>query len=471
MAQFKSFAPADFTQPASSLNQLIDVIQEDISGSATRRKYQVFVTGGIGPGVTSSLYQTVYDQDYSLQTANPIFDMSVGLFHNSAVTNIVSEAPGYSVDTSGKLLFASQSLMMREKVDVYRQFSSYLLGNADHAFYLGGNSYPRNNGTVTTDANRINSALFLNVKRLFARDKVRKETFAMRFYTSASLVGQDQEKYIDGTNELGTHNVDRTTGVTGSANIGNAGIAYTSESGVEIFADVGSNADSRNTVAGTVARLKMASDTTRDVGLLFYDTGVVVLDIDKVSWTKQPVYGLIDAMNNTSFTHQSDKAATGITAGGTNVAYNMISLGTIAKGTAVIGDSSCNGNISASFSPDFLVSASIDNILDHFSSTRFSSGTLTAAAFQNQTQIQSTIYFCRAAPGEFNYSSNPTFVDTSNNLNVIEDSTDPTERSFTFITSVGLYGPNMDLLAVGKVSRPIEKNDEKDLTVRVRLDF
>ena len=48
MAQFKSFAPADFTQPASSLNQLIDVIQEDISGSATRRKYQVFVTGGIG---------------------------------------------------------------------------------------------------------------------------------------------------------------------------------------------------------------------------------------------------------------------------------------------------------------------------------------------------------------------------------------------------------------------------------------
>jgi len=464
MAQFKSFSPADFTQPASSLNQLIDVIQEDISGSATRRKYQVFVTGGIGPGVTSSLYQTVYDQDYSLQTANPIFDMSVGLFHNSAVTNIVSEAPGYSIDTSGKLLFASQSLMMREKVDVYRQYSSYLLGNADHAFYLGETSYPRNNGLVTTDANRINSAVFLNVKRLFARDKVRKETFAMRFYTSASLGGQSQERFIDGVNELGTHNVATAGEVTGSANIGNAGIAYTSEQGVEIFADVGANSNSRMTVAGTVARLKMASDTTRDVGLMFYDTGIVVLDIDKITWNKQPVYGLVDAMNDTSFTHASDKSK----GAGAGV---MTSLGTIAKGTAVIGDSSCNGNISASFSPDFLVSASIDNILDHFSTTRFSSGTLTSAAFQNQTQIQSTIYFCRASPGEFNYSSNPTFVDTSNNLNVIEDSTDATERSFTFITSVGLYGPNMDLLAVGKVSRPIEKNDEKDLTVRVRLDF
>ena len=64
----------------SILNQLVDVIQEDVSGSVTRRKYQVFVTGGIGPGVTSSLYQTVYDQDYSLQTSNPMFDMSVGLF-------------------------------------------------------------------------------------------------------------------------------------------------------------------------------------------------------------------------------------------------------------------------------------------------------------------------------------------------------------------------------------------------------
>ena len=51
------------------------------------------------------------------------------------------------------------------------------------------------------------------------------------------------------------------------------------------------------------------------------------------------------------------------------------------------------------------------------------------------------------------------------------DQTDPTERSFTFITTVGLYNTNNELMACGKLSRPIEKNDEKDLTVRVRLDF
>ena len=465
MAQFKSFTPADFSQPASSLNQLIDVIQEDISGSATRKRYQVYVTGGIGPGVTSSLYQTIFDQDYSLQTSNQLFDMSVGLFHNSSVTNIVSDAPGYRVDSNGKLLFASQSMMMREKVDGYRQFASYLLGNADHAFYLGENTFPRNNGTVTTDENRIDSALFLNVKRLFARDKLRKETFAMRFYTSASMIGSYQETAVFDPSVGEQANVFDTNLVSsGSANIGAGGIAETSAFGVEIFSDIGANASNRTTVAGSVAQVKMASDTNRPVGLLFYDVGILVLDLEKASWSNQPVYGVVDAMNNTSYSHTSDKKQG-------NNSTAMTSLGTVQKGTVVIGDTSGGGNIAAKFIPDFLVSGSIDNIVDHIATTRFSSGTLTAMAFQNSTQIQSTIYFCRAAPGEFNYSSNPTYIDSANQLNVIEDTNDPTERSFTFITTVGLYGPNMDLLAVGKLSRPVEKNDEKDLTIRVRLDF
>jgi hypothetical protein len=70
----------------SFLNQLIDVVAQDISSSAassTRRSYQVFVTGGVGPGVTSSLFQTVYDQDFNLQTANSMFDLTVGLFSGS----------------------------------------------------------------------------------------------------------------------------------------------------------------------------------------------------------------------------------------------------------------------------------------------------------------------------------------------------------------------------------------------------
>ncbi len=45
------------------------------------------------------------------------------------------------------------------------------------------------------------------------------------------------------------------------------------------------------------------------------------------------------------------------------------------------------------------------------------------------------------------------------------------QKSFSFITSIGLFDANDELLAVAKLSRPVEKNDEKDLTFNVRLDF
>ena len=79
MGTYKSISAADIKTSRSSLNQLVDIVQEDISGSVTRKAYQVFVTGGVGPGVTSSLYHTVYDQNYSFQTANEILQHALTL--------------------------------------------------------------------------------------------------------------------------------------------------------------------------------------------------------------------------------------------------------------------------------------------------------------------------------------------------------------------------------------------------------
>ena len=131
------------------------------------------------------------------------------------------------------------------------------------------------------------------------------------------------------------------------------------------------------------------------------------------------------------------------------------------------GDTTAN----TTFYPDFLVSASMDNIIDHLATARFQSGTLTAMTFQNITNINSTLIFCRATADEFNYSSNPTYVADDDRVVVIDEGQEDTQRSFTFPTTVGLYDANDNLLAVAKMSRPIEKNDEKDITVRVRLDF
>ena len=88
--------------------------------------------------------------------------------------------------------------------------------------------------------------------------------------------------------------------------------------------------------------------------------------------------------------------------------------------------------------------------------------------FQNQTNLHSTIYFCRALNSEFNYSTNPSFTDTSNRI-IPTSGTDNQTRSY--ITTVGLYDVNDQLLAVAKLSQPVKKSPDSEVTVRVKLSY
>ena len=399
MATYKGIEPSDINVATSFLNQLIDVIQEDISSSVSRRKYQVFVTGGLGPGVTSSLFQTVYDQDFTLQTANAVFDCTVGIFPESTIATDIQEG----VDSANKEKFPSSSLMMREKLDNYRQFAQVLLGDADLPFTL-----PYGGSTTTN----INAAMFLAFKRLFSRDSIKRETFAMKFYQTASLYDP-----LNSEPNLWT----------------------TSEEGESIYYDAGAGVNKFTEFGGTVANIFDASNTSNAVGMLFYERGIAVFDLEKITSGTQFVSGTIDAVN----------------VGGT------IDLGGPGTETAT----------TSKFIPDFLCSGSIDDIVDHLCATRFSSGSMSAITFQNITNINSTLVFCKASADEFNYSSNPTFTDASDNIVVIDPGQEDVQQTFTFITSVGLYDSNDNLLAVAKLSRPVEKNPERELTFRVRLDF
>jgi hypothetical protein len=415
VATYKEISDSDIQTTKSFLNQLVDVIQEDISGSVTRKTYQVFVTGGVGPGVTSSLFQTVYDQDFSLQTANPVFDMTVGIFSGS--TDVASCSTG--IDSVGKVLFPSNSLMMREKVSNYRQFAQILLGNANSQF-----SSPFVD-PATTD--NIDHAMFICFKRLFARDSIKRETFAMKFYTSASATQRDGANFHPGHSNL----------------------FVTSESGSQIFTDVGAASSKLTAFGGPVGNIVNSANTTNRVGLMFYDQGIGVFDLAKVLSGSQHMSGTIAAMN-------------------VNNPYS-IGYGKTILGASNVGNSS---NTDAKFIPDFMTSGSIDDIVNHLASCRFSSGSNTAMTFQNLTGINSTLIFCRATADQFNYSSNPTYVNTSDNrIRVIQVGHEASQKAFSFITTVGLYDANDNLLAVAKLSRPIEKNDEKDITIRVRLDF
>lgn len=87
--------------------------------------------------------------------------------------------------------------------------------------------------------------------------------------------------------------------------------------------------------------------------------------------------------------------------------------------------------------------------------------------YNNTTELNSTIYFCRAGSNEFNYSSNPTYLSGSK-IRVKNNSTD---APASYITTIGLYSEDNELLAVAKISEPLKKDPTNELTLRVRLDY
>jgi len=88
-------------------------------------------------------------------------------------------------------------------------------------------------------------------------------------------------------------------------------------------------------------------------------------------------------------------------------------------------------------------------------------------SFNNTTELNSTIYFCRANNNEFNYSSNPTYVSGSK----IQVKTNAVDNPVSYITTVGLYSADNELLAVAKLSEPLKKDPQNEFTLRVRLDY
>jgi hypothetical protein len=88
-------------------------------------------------------------------------------------------------------------------------------------------------------------------------------------------------------------------------------------------------------------------------------------------------------------------------------------------------------------------------------------------SFNNTTELNSTVYFCRVNNTDFNYSSNPTYLNQSK-IVVKEISQDV---PVSYVTAVGLYSGDNELLAVAKLSEPLKKDPTTEFTIRVRLDY
>ena len=77
-------------------------------------------------------------------------------------------------------------------------------------------------------------------------------------------------------------------------------------------------------------------------------------------------------------------------------------------------------------------------------------------------------YFIRVPANAVNYSNNPTYFNKNNGkLKYSKFAINP----ITYITTVGLYDKNNELVAVGKLSKPIKKTMENEVLIDVRLSI
>ena len=87
--------------------------------------------------------------------------------------------------------------------------------------------------------------------------------------------------------------------------------------------------------------------------------------------------------------------------------------------------------------------------------------------------LPSRQYFVRVKNQDFNYSNNPSYVSdgtdglTKGNIKISEFLTDPK----TYPTTIGLYDDSNELVAVAKLSQPVQKSFNSELLIRVRIDF
>ena len=97
-----------------------------------------------------------------------------------------------------------------------------------------------------------------------------------------------------------------------------------------------------------------------------------------------------------------------------------------------------------------------------------SGSTASTFTINSQENITSDFVFVRPRSSEFNYSENPSFISGSTGEVLYSSFINNPQ---TYITTIGLYNDTNELLAVAKLSRPLNKNFTKEALVRVKLDF
>lgn len=143
-------------------------------------------------------------------------------------------------------------------------------------------------------------------------------------------------------------------------------------------------------------------------------------------------------------------------------------IGTILLNGAALSASSAaggaglitSGSVTASATPNVTPMASVFQAI--------SGSTARVFTLNSQESVTSDFIFVRPRSSEFNYSENPSFISGSTGEVLYSSFINNPQ---VYITTVGLYNDNNELLAVAKLSRPLLKDFTKEALIRVKLDF
>jgi len=263
--------------------------------------------------------------------------------------------------------------------------------------------------TLPTDDSIMKDCYFIPFARLLTKDEVKKGSFRLELAVSGTST------FV----ETGTTFSDRIKLTDTSGSNGYYVDSPAGEYGV-LFASTSAGthgAQLEGEVLGNAA-------TNPAVGLLYYQAGVAVVSAS-------------------IFTQASD--------GGVLKTATFVNDPKIVN----LGDATTVG-----FTPA-VTGATISQMADGLRNRTYD------IAYNNTTELNSTIYFCRVGHNDFNYSSNPTYLSASE----IRVKTRASDTPVSYITTVGLYSADNELLAVAKLSEPLKKDPTNEITLRVRLDY
>jgi hypothetical protein len=175
------------------------------------------------------------------------------------------------------------------------------------------------------------------------------------------------------------------------------------------------------------------------------------------------VYQLISGSNGTSY-----DGGTGYTTNSGSYGWFLPDIATILLNPYALADVNGQGVGMVTDRANNTNSQNVTTLYNVFTGSSILTSIDDVFKLNSQETLTSDYVFIRTRNSEFNYSENPTFISGSTGEVIY---TYFINNPTVYPTTIGMYNDSNELLAVAKLSKPLQKDFTKEALVRVKLDF